>query len=164
MNFVDGIGPVHNMWLNCLFLNHGLYVLVYVVVDVLALHGRRRGPGVICFPDLSFIVMEAKGVDPLRQPLVYVLVTSILDLAFLRCLLHVGVLLGQNLLVLYRLNLSVVVVLVDLAVDWLVDIFMLCWLDVFMLHGWVDRLCTISVSPMKQLCLCIVGHDTATWT
>lgn len=69
-----------------------------------------------------------------------VIITAMLNLTFLRPLVYVSVFLGQDLLVLNGLDFGVVVVLVYLAVDWPVYIFVLCWLHIFMFHCWFDRL------------------------
>lgn len=60
----------------------------------------------------------------------------------------VGVLLGEDLLVLQRLDSGVVVVLVYLAVDGLGDVFMAGGLDGLGGYGWVDDLLNVGVVAM----------------
>lgn len=57
VDFVDGLRPVHHMGLDSLLLDDGLYVLVYMVVDVLTLHRRCRCLGVMGLADLSLVVV-----------------------------------------------------------------------------------------------------------
>lgn len=68
VHLVDGLGPVHHVGLYGFLLDDGLYMLVYVVVHVLSLHGWGCGPRVLGFANLSLVVVEAKGVGLLLQP------------------------------------------------------------------------------------------------
>lgn len=147
MCLVDGNCGVDDMGLNGLLVDNGLVSLVNMVVDVLALNnGSMR---------LSLRGLNAPGLvlelgSLTRQVFLHLGIVTVVELAVL-CLANVVVvLLGENLLVVDRLNSVVVVVLVDLLVYGSVDLLMVLRANSLVLNSRVDALvnCGIVVSRL----------------
>lgn len=80
MNFVNGNGGVNNRWLDGLFLNDGLNVLVNVMVDVLTRQSWCSCASVLSFSDCAGVLelscLGGKAVLDMR-------VVAVLNLAML---------------------------------------------------------------------------------
>src|SRR4051812_17518319 len=113
VNLVYGNGGVDDGWLNGLLLNDGLDVLVDVVVHMLSCDSGVGGGGMMDITDCAGILELSLFSG---QTFLDLGIVSVVDLAVLNTSHLVGVHFWKNLLVLDRLNGSVVVVLVDLAV------------------------------------------------
>jgi len=137
VDLVDGNGGVNNGWLNSLLLDDRLNVLVYVVVNVLASDAWCSSACVLCIGDFAG-VLELSLLS--CKTLLDVRVIAVLDVAVLDTGHLVAVFFRKNFTVLDRLNGSVVVILVNLAVYGGGDILVSGRSDVFLLNGGVDSL------------------------
>jgi hypothetical protein len=162
VDFVDWNGCVNDRWLDGLFLDDWLDVLVYMVVDMLACSNWIGRGGVLSLSNRAGILeLSLLG----SQSLLGVGVRTVLDVTVLYAGHLVGVLLGKNLAVSDRLDRGMIVVLVNLAVDSGSLIFMLCFGDVLVLNGSVDGLVhgsvmlSVLVQEVANCFLCLVHCD-----
>jgi len=139
---VDGDCSVDDFWLDRLLVNDGLNGLMHMVVDMLACSHGESGLRVVCL-SCGGGVLEFGGFaceTLFRLRLVVVVEFAVLDGNHV-----VGVLLGEDLLVLEGLHGCVVVLLVDLAVDGLSDVLMAGRLNGLRGDGWVDDFLDVGV-------------------
>ena len=145
VGLVDGDGGVHDLGLDGLLVDDRLDGLVDVMVDVLT--GGNAGVG-LCVVCLG----GGGGVPKLgcftRKTLFCLALILVVELAMLNWDHVVGVLLGEDLLVSQRLHGCVKMVLVDLTVNGLCDVFMTSGLDGLGGDGRVDPLLDVGVVAM----------------
>jgi len=137
VDFVDGLRGVHDRGLDSLLLDHGLDVLVDVVVDVLASDSAGFAVGVL---DVSDLLGVLKLSLFLLETLAGVIVVVVLEGAVLDWSHLVGVLLREDFLVLDGLHSGVVVILVNLTVDGSLGLVVLGPSYVLVLHSWAGGL------------------------
>jgi len=137
VNFMDRDGGVYDGGLDSLLLDDGLDCLVDMVVDVLASQRWCCSLGMLSLANfLGVLELSAFSLETL----LYVVIVAVVDLTVLDASEVVRMLLWEDLLVLYRLDGSVVVVLVDLTVDSGLDVLMVGLGYVLVLDSGVDGL------------------------
>jgi hypothetical protein len=137
VNFMNWFGSMYNRRLNGIFLNDWLNVFVNMVVDVFACDGWGCGGGVLSISNCAS-VLELSLLS--SETLLYMRIISMFDVTVLSFVLAVRVLLWENFAILDRLDRSVVVILVNLAIYGGSDVFVLSARNIFVLNCWVDSL------------------------
>lgn len=140
MNLMHRRGAVDNMRLDGLLLDHGLDVLVNVVVNVLASGGRSLSLSAGGRANLTSVLGQTKTSMLLGDSAIDPVMVTVTELFVLGVLVDVSVLLGENLSVLDRLDSGVVVLLVDLLVHGPVDLLVLSGLDMLVLNSGLNVL------------------------
>lgn len=111
---MDGLGGVHNLWLDDLLVDHGHDGLVDMVVDVLASDGRGSGLCVVGFLNTSGVLEMTKFG---RESLFGFSLVLVVEFSFFGGQDVVGVLLRKSFLVRQGLDGGVVVMLMNLTVN-----------------------------------------------
>jgi hypothetical protein len=137
MNFVNWFSGVYNSWLNGLLLDDWLDVLVNVVVDMLACNGRVGSRAMLGLSNCASI-LELSGLG--CETLLDMRVVTVLDMTVFSLVVAVRVFFGENLTMLNGLNGGVVVVLVNLTIYGVCDVFVVSTGNILVLNRWVDSL------------------------
>ena len=145
VGLVNGDGGVHDLGLDSLLVDDWLDGLMDVVVDVLTGGNTCVGLCVVCLVRGGG-VLELSGFS--RKTLFCLALVLVMELAMLNWDHVVAVLLGKDLLVSQRLHGCVMMVLVDLTVNGLCDVFMTSRLDGFGGDGRIHPLLDVGVVAM----------------
>ena len=137
VDFMDRVSGVHNGRLNSLLLDHGLDVLVYVVMDMLSCYCWSGGRGVLSFADCAG-VLELCFLG--GQTFIDVVIVSMLDVSVLHIMYLVAVLFWKNFTMLDGLDGGVMMVLMDFTIYGGGGILMLSTGDTLVLNSGVDSL------------------------
>lgn len=159
VDFVNWDGRVNNTWLNSLALDDWLNGLMDVVVNVLSSNGwvdRSSMLGLSGFA--SILELSSLGL----KSLLHVIVVAVVDLLVLNTGDVMLMLFWENLLVLHWLDRSMVMILVDFAVNCSGSLLMSGPGNMFVGNGWVDSLMDsgIMLSVLGEetgnCCLCLI--------
>jgi hypothetical protein len=153
MFFVDGDNSVDDFWGDGLLVDDWLDGLVDVMVNMLALNPWGNSCGMFGLVGVGG-VLELGSLT--LQSLTRLMVVAVVELLVDGIFHHMVMLLREDLLMLDRLDRGVVVVLMDFAVDSLLDLLMASGLDVLAGDSWGDALSDVGAvaSPASDALNC----------
>jgi hypothetical protein len=150
MGLMDRGSPVDDVTGSSLLLNHGLDMLVNMVVNVLASDDRGVRGGVGSLMGDGGVL---EGCSVLLKPTAGLSVILVVKLAVLHRVHNMARRFGEDLLVLHRLDARLVVVLVNFFVHSGGHVLMLMRVDVLLSHGATD------VLVYRRLVLAVLGQE-----